>query len=105
MSHWDYTEVSRIGEQLGELVTFLSSSSVALRQSAKIQTMILPVFILACLDKPQVHIKLSSQGYLEIFLNLQILQFSIILHFASKILLIIATVKYPAFQNTLVCSM
>lgn len=93
--------MSRIGEQLGELITFLSSSSIALRQRAKIQTMILPAFILACLGIPQMHIKLSSQGYLEIFLNLQIFQFYIILHFASKILLIIATVKYSAFQNIL----
>lgn len=102
ISHWDYTEVSRIGEQLGELVTFLSSSSVALRQSAKIQTVIFPTFILACLDIPKAHIKLSSQGYLEIFLNWQVLQFYIIPHFSSKILLISATVKSPAFQNTLV---
>lgn len=101
ISYWDYREVSRVREQLGELVNFLNSSSIALRQCAKIQIMILSAFILACLDIPQVHIKLSSQGYLEIFLNLQILQFYIILHFASKILLIIATVKYPALQNTL----
>lgn len=65
MSQQDYTEVSRIGEQVGELVPFLSSLSVTLRQTIKIQTMILPTFVPECLDIAQVlmqHVKPSPQG-------------------------------------------
>lgn len=63
ISQQDYTEVSRIGEPLGELATVLTSSS-GLKQTSKIQTMVLPNFVLDVAQVLMQHIKPFPQGYL-----------------------------------------